>query len=432
MLDNNSKIKNSIVVGSKGHNLATKCIDWGEPFYVADYGLIILNLSSLSEDILSNNSDHFLEYFNNIKEKIVEAQEKLNIIIICIMDSFVKIERGNKILTNYNWCPIIPILEENPGNQLLKKEAQSKLRYLNLIKKWDLLLKDTFNNTGFKNGNDSSYNFQIIEKSYLKNILEKDVAFSLNWLIHSYGVTKRKSIEPIIFLPRIDDLNNGINLLLEDFLCVNEPEPLWLSDVKIFGEEQILKELKSKNEEIKNIEDKLELLKQEMEVKNNFKKLLYLQGRELEKIVDESLSFVGLRLNKPDVDNIEDRFFKDGKFSIPFEIRGKDSTGLNEKDLSQVIKRIADKEKCPKYKTRGVFVINHYRKKPLKERDKACSFNIVQQAKSFDICILTTHEIFKLVNMFLQGNKLDVTDKILNTAGLFSLDDLPNVNKTEI
>jgi len=64
---------------------------------------------------------------------------------------------------------------------------------------------------------------------------------------------------------------------------------------------------------------------------------------------------LGAQLKGLDVNNIEDRVFEYDNFTIPFEIRGKDTKDLNEADLAQLIKRIADREEAKSIK-REVFL----------------------------------------------------------------------------
>jgi len=431
----NNHLFGTLVVGSSKHPLAEMCVEWGADFYVGDYEIIIFNLASLDYGTFSDINTKNKFYFSNIKDQIVEAQSKTNLVVICIADE-IMIDEYNLLedrkINSYSWCPIIPIFEENGGKKIPKQERKLKIQYLDLVKKWERLFDKYYNNTGYKDGDSWEYKFEINEISYLSNNLNRDIAFGLSWSISANGYFKKGSKHPIIFLPKVDDINNGINLLLNDFVLNEELEPEWIKEVKIAGQADLENEIAGKDSQIEQLEklksESLEAIKK----LNKFKKLLYLQGKPLEKIVEESFSLIGVKLKELDVDNIEDRVFEYDNFTIPFEIRGKDTKNLNEADLAQLIKRIADREKGKIYKTRGVFVINHQRNLKPSERGEVCNSNIVKQAEFFNICIISTIEIFNLINRTLNGKKIDIIEKLLNTSGLFNYSDYEGASIKQI
>lgn len=412
----------TLVVGSQEHLSAETCVDWGDNFYVGDYEIIIFNLPSLDyPKLLAINSKNKY-YFSDIRNQIVEAQEKTNLVIICItdemiVDEFTTLDAGQKI-NNYTWCPIIPIFEENGGKKIPNQEKKLKFQYLDFVKEWDRLFYKYYNNTGHEDGDKWEYKFEIKKLSYLLNNLDRDIAFGLSWSISIHGYFDKGSKKPIIFLPKIKDMKKGIDSLLNDFIFDDDPEPEWAQKIKMPGEEEMENKIEEKNNIIIQLEREKNKLSEETEKINRFKKLLYLQGKSLEKIVEEGLALLNVELKKLEVDNLEDRIFEYDKFTIPFEIRGKESKGLNEKDLAQLIIRIADRERGDKYTTRGVFVINHQRNFAPSMRGDICDYNIIKKAEAFNICILSTIDIFKLVNRVLSGEKIDIKEQLFNTSGL--------------
>ncbi len=419
-----NQLFSALVVGSLEHPIAEKCVDWGDNFYIGDYNMVIFNLSSLTikKLIEINGKDKY--YLSNIRDQIVEAQEKTDLIVFCIIDKFISdsynsLDNGKKI-SNYTWCPIIPIFEENAGKKIPKQNKTLKIRYPNMIKDWEVLLYKHYNNTNYEDGDDWDYSFDIKKVSYLVNNLKRDIAFGLTWSISVHSNYRKGSNKPIIFLPKIEDLSKGINSILEDLVLIEDPEPDWINEIEAPGEKDIKTKVKDKKEQIDKLKREKEELISESKDITKFKKLLYLQGKSLEKIVEEGLFLLNVNLKKLEVDNLEDRVFEYDSFSIPFEIRGKDNNELNEKDLSQLIKRIADRDKGEKYKTRGVFVINHFRNLRPSERGNVCHSNIIKQAETFNICIISTIEIFNLVNEVLSGEKIELKDCLFNTAGLFN------------
>ena len=412
----------ALIVGSDNHPLAEKCVSWGDDgFYIGDYKIVIFYLPSLNKEKLDDIAKNKKHYFHNLRQSLVEAQEKGDLAIFCILEKYIKsnYDLNGKIIFNYSWCPIIPLLEETAGQKIPQQTKKSKLKYLDAIKGWDVLLKSYANNTGYKNGSEWVYSFKMGSKDYLHNNFEKSIAFGLEWEITQNGYSQIGSRNPMVFLPKLNSNTEAIDVILSDFILEEDLAPEWISSVNIFGQKNTNKKISKIRKEIEKLRKEKNTLTQENNERLEFKKLLYLQGKPLEGIVTKSLNFLGINLKSLDVENLEDRIFKYENFSIPFEIRGKDSKGLNEEDLSQLIKRIADRPKGEKYKTKGVFVLNHYRKKPPKDRPEVCHFNIIEKAKAFDICILTTTEIFELVNRVLAGESINIEEQLFNAVGLF-------------
>jgi len=77
-----------LVIGSKKHSLANKCVLWGEDFYTGNYDVVIVNAKTLTKEkikqILKENSN----YFSKIRNELAEAQLQNNITLACIMSEF--------------------------------------------------------------------------------------------------------------------------------------------------------------------------------------------------------------------------------------------------------------------------------------------------------------------------------------------------------
>ncbi len=57
--------KSILVIGSKEHKGATKCIQWGELVYVGDYDFLVVNVASLTKEILQTVLQDDAGYFGN-------------------------------------------------------------------------------------------------------------------------------------------------------------------------------------------------------------------------------------------------------------------------------------------------------------------------------------------------------------------------------
>ena len=433
--------QNILVIGSIGHKRATKCIQWGELVYVGDYDALIVNTTTLTKDKLQEIIQRDSNYFDKLRKDIADVQQNKGILITCIMSPYIfsrdskSLDEGNiddllrNSVNNYSWSPIIPILEPIPPAEKLQKEKSTiPKEYLDKIKHYTLLYNGSVNNTGYV---DKSRDGRIYTKchkySLLKNSVGRDVAFAITWKLHQYSdyTVLIDSHLPIEFLPPIENVAEGIDIIINEICRIHdEKAPEWITEIVLPGEKQIQKKIDDKLREIDSLNKEIEELEKELENFMVYKKLLYSRGIDLEETVELSLSLLGIDLKKPTPSNVEDRFFETpDNQKIYFEIRGTNRL-MNENDLAQLIKRVAEKPKSSYYKTRGVFIFNHQNKIAPKEREVAFHHNIEQQAKSFNLCLLDTNTLFKLVVKKLKGEKLeDFVQQLFNTVGVFKIKD---------
>lgn len=428
--------KSILVIGSKEHKGATKCIQWGELVYVGDYDFLVVNVASLTKEILQTVLQDDAGYFGKLRKDITDVQQNKGITITCIIGPYAfsrEIGSGEKdvddllrnTVNNYSWSPVIPTLERIPTGEKLNKEKSSLPKeYLDRVKGYGLLYNGSVNNTGYV---DKSRDGHIYTKchqySLLKNNVGRDVAFGITWKVHQYSdyTTVVDSHLPIEFLPPTENISEGIDILISDFCkAPEETVPEWIAEIILPGEKEIQDEMNAKIQSIDAIDKAIKELDDKLAGISAYKRLLYSQGAELEEIVEQSLFLLGLKVEKPTVSNIEDRFFETPDAQkIYFEIRGVNRL-MNEGDLAQLIKRLAEKPASTQYKTRGVFVFNHQNNLRPTEREKAFHHNIENQAKSFNICLIDTKTLFDLVEKKMNGNTIENFDQsLLNTVGVF-------------
>ena len=427
-----------LVIGSLGHKGATKCIQWGELVYVGDYDFLIVNVASLTKEVLQNVLQNDGGYFGKLRKDITDVQQNKGIAISCILGPYtfsreISSSEGDfddllrSIVNNYSWSPVIPILEHIPvGEKIDRENAKITKEYLDKIKNYSLLYDGCVNNTGYV---DKSRDGRIYTKchkhSLLKNNIGRDIAFAIVWRVHQYtdyNVVIDGHI-PIEFLPPTESVREGIDILISDFCkAPEEVAPPWVDKIILPGNVEIQEKINEKIRDINAIDKEIKNMEEKLSKINFYKKLLYSHGNGLEEAVEKSLSLLGISIRRPEVSNVEDYFFETpDKKKIYFEIRGVNRL-MQEGDLAQLIKRLAEKPSSTFYKTRGVFIFNHQRNVSPHERKDAFHHNIERQAQSFNICLLDTKTLFDLVKDKLEGKKIENLDKkLFNTIGIFRI-----------
>ncbi|GAI52794.1 unnamed protein product, partial [marine sediment metagenome] len=98
-----------LIIGSKGHKLAKKCIDWGDYSYISDYDMVIVNTVSLDEKTLKELIKSQPSYLKKLRDQIVEGQIEKGLKLICIAEALIMVESDSKDkkINNYSWCPVI-------------------------------------------------------------------------------------------------------------------------------------------------------------------------------------------------------------------------------------------------------------------------------------------------------------------------------------
>jgi len=435
-MSNQIKEKKILVIGSKGHKLANRCVLWKEIFpYLGDYDLIIINLQSLSGSILDSISEKLEEMRADINE-IVWANTE----VVCITappkisGGFLS---GLPLRSNYHWCPIYPFFEQRKGESF----EEERSGYFKFVNQWTHFLRN-FSSNPYRVQRREEFNFKI--KSLLKNKARKHLAFELffiEWNLGAprYGRREKKDFitsNSILFLPPPTEISieEAVDFLLKDARGVSETEkytlPEWANNVEIQNERLIKKAVEEKTELLKKAQKDIKGLQEKLSPILKYKLLLTeggegMAGDRLEDIVEESLRLIGIQV-KPGPKKKEDRIITDPETAekIPLEITGCVKS-IPERKLNQLIGRLTDKRRPQEIKCRGVLVGNHYKDVPLNNRLKGrkapFESDVIKKAEIFDVCLLPTIELFKAVNVKLKnGDVSEFAKKIFNQKGVLN------------
>lgn len=422
--------KKILVIGSKGHPLADRCVDWLEPFpYLGDYHTVVINMQSLTGEVLS-------KLYKNYPSKLKRAREDLgdviwhNTTVICITQKNIQLLRRRfrtRIpVGNYDWCPITLFFEEREGSGF----KETKEGYLRFVKKWSHYLRAA---------DLSNYKCRFLKECnltinpILTNLVGRPLAFDASvreFTISEMGtIVKKKDSHLMRFLPPPTEISieEGINFLLKNIVGYVPGEiqlPEWAKNIPLPGEKDLLAEIRTCEGEIKKFESKITGNKEKLNKLNRYKALLTSDGETLEALVEEAMEFLGVKLERGPIKK-EDRVFREGDAVIPIEIKGRKAS-IPESDLRQIIIRLPD-EKLAKYTTRGVLIGNHYKKTPLngklEGRKRAFEPDVIGQAEKFNICLVSTLELFKALYKKLASENLEhFKEKLFNTIGEFALE----------
>lgn len=415
--------KDIIVIGSKGHKLAD-CYAWDNKIpYLGDYLYIVLNLTSLTQKTLESFS-------RNSEYKLIKMRKEINEIIwkktlvFCITDQIRIGEFLDVINSNYDWCPVDLNIKAENGEKFNKEIKEG---YLSYVKRWSHFLDENPFNV-----NPSRYKLQHGGKALvgcreiLCNRAGKPIAFRLTF-VEFEGAPEDQASNDILFYPPTTqiDVAQGIDYLIrEEILKVKTQEinlPMWTEKVHLQNEIQVRKKIEECEILLTEKFKDLEVSKNELNKLTRFKGLLTEDGDALMTLVDEAFALLGIKL-EPVEGLKEDRVFRSQEDEIPIEIKGLKGSIPLKGGLQQLISRL--KKEAPKnYKAEGIFIGNHYKETPLNEklegRNVPFEPNVIEGAKHWNCCLISTLEIFKFVDRKISGEDVDkeFKDRVFNTIG---------------
>jgi hypothetical protein len=440
--------KKILVIGSINHPLADKCISWKEMKslpdkipYLGDFHVLIINLQTLLE---SDLDEKMKKVFDKMREEINEIILE-NTEIICITAPTIKMKLNNLFIpnydsiSNYDWCPFNLYFTKKEGESFGEKEILTKFfpftkKYSKHIKKWSYFL-EKYDLGKYKPQKRKYVDMFILP--LLTNLANKPLAFEVTCEEYDTVVSYVRNEEmyekinkicsqSILFLPPTTEISieEAIDYLLEEIRGVTKESvlPKWTENIKIYGEEELLKKIKEAEELKRKLENELEKYKLELSELVKFKKLLTTNGEELENIVEETFKLLGVEV-KNGPKGKEDKIIidPDTNSEIPVEITGA-KYSIPEKKLNQLIGRLVDEERIEKIKCKcqGILIGNHYKEIELKERGRPFEPEVIKKAEVSKICLLSTSELLKAVNAKLSGEEDKIKKfikAIFNTPG---------------
>lgn len=172
-------------------------------------------------------------------------------------------------------------------------------------------------------------------------------------------------------------------------------------------------------EKIRGVERKIlefESQKSEIEIKrdnlDDYKSLLYEQGRPLERKVLDTLRLMGFKADTVPGPNTDfDVILESEEGRAIAEVEGKDDNAIHKDKTDQLISAINQDVEQRDVFAKGVFIGNHYRLKPLEQREGPFTKTVINLAKQYRYALITTADLYLVVGYLLQHPEDEVTKK---------------------
>ena len=436
--------KKYLVIGSTKHQYVD-CFDWNfnELPNLVDYDVIIVNVRSITEDFLINISSDRIKEFRNYLIRFLISNGTL-IVLTDFLKSGKNKERYPISYNNYAWCPISLEIEMESGDTI--KIIHNRFpKYFSKFKTWDYHfyisssslsdeLTDYFGETSI-----TRYCFPTI--NYIENRYGGALSFHNTFEIYnerqrhkSYNISYYYPDEPdlkfghIIWLPHLKsiDSRNSVNLLLEDKLEKPQysTEPDWAQKIKAKPFREIQTQLTREKGKIDKISGNVAILEKKLSDLNEYKKLLYSDGEELENIFKKCLEAIGAKIEPAKYSN-EEYCLVYKRNEYPIEAKG-NSKSISLTDLRQLIDYTLVYEDKTGKKTKGILLGNAWKNIPLNQRNihgkPIFPQNVIDRANSTNIALLSSVDFFEQFCKFLENKSLGrkILKHIVNSTGVIN------------
>jgi len=422
------------VLGSDNPN-ADKCIQWDTPFpNFADTDVLIVNLQSLSKEILERNREKMQNAAQEIFEKSINEGELIFITAPKITSTTIGIP-SSYILSPVDFHTRIV----SPGTKIKFDENHRFRRYYSEVRSYDFYL---FSPTLASHALDARVSTakmkiiaQLIEsgKRELVGVDEqvgltvtdnagRMVSGSFKVFYHDLNrVVDRKYLKyfggNITYLPPFNGsgtIEEGIDIVL-DILgksTSKEAFPEWVNNIKFGGLDSLNINISNLQNKMLDTELKIKSLQQKKEKILAYSRLLASKGPALLLAVKEAFRFLGFNeIDEPRGGEYEDLRFEltkipGYKYAV-IEVHGTENrTTLNK--LRQCHQYVEDYYELTEENVKGIFVVNQQRLTPYPEERAARLFfedRQIKYCKGQNICIIPSPVLFEVVNCVLRGKR---------------------------
>jgi hypothetical protein len=441
-----------LVIGSKGH-LNAKCVAWyDDPLPVLpDYDVAIINVRSLTEEALARIPYVRLKEICLALLRLLESKGQ-----VIVLSDFhrtvqsdgkqpaLKDERAThrpgkvarphqeelRTISNYSWAPINIQLFEETGesikichnsykNYFAKFKEMSQWQYYFLENQQGLSLEALAQYMQKY----PSLRYKVRFEPLIENRYEKALAVRFHYEIFQpepgkadYSQKTTDEEKPRLVsgfftvLPLLSDLEDreAITVLLQDLTGApqeSEP-PSWARNIAMPGIAKLDKEIqvnKNKIKYMKRVIRNLENSKTELE---QYKKILYTSGSELERTFDLFATKLGAALQKSKY-AAEERIIEYGENELLIYIKARENA-ISLTDLRILTDHLLLYEEDRKTRIKGVLLGNAWKNLTVSKRDSQempyFPESVIERAKQFEIALVASGDFFDVFCTFIENS----------------------------
>ena len=404
-----------------------------EQLNVADYDVVILNfkpfeIQAVAESVDINRIPRFPQFARLLFSEGAE--------IVVIGRPFFRLGNGPYLIPTW-WLPITPTFLDESGETVQLRDEDFAF-YFDHVRHWSFCL------SGWEPSHPDFFKAYMTEAGiksapYLvpevhpiaENRYPRPIGFMFKFVSLSQTSKRLRTSGYVIWLPPTTEISEfeAIDLLLRKRYGVlrEEAAPHWVEQYYLPDEIPVRKRIEELKSNTAKLDEDLKKTREELETVTRFKKLLYETGEGvLEPVVLDALRELGA-----DTEPAKDKGKEDGRLTDPtgrdatLEIKGRAGT-LRVSDIRQAHQWVADSLAYEERESKGILIANLNRDKPPANRGKVFPVNCIKLARSFDISLVTTTQMFHALTLHQQG-QLDTShfwDSVFEAKGVCEFPEL--------
>lgn len=234
----------------------------------------------------------------------------------------------------------------------------------------------------------------------------------------------------IVLLPLIEKLDHkeAVRLVLEDLIGspMGYAPPSWVDSIVVPHIAEIEIEIKENENQIAVISGEIGKLANRLESLNNYRKLLYSSGFDLEEIVKKCLEELGAKVT-PAKYGQEEYVLEYGGVEYLIEVKGV-SKSISLGHVRQLNDYILKYEEDMGKACKGILFGNSWRTFPPEERNTSekpeFPNNVILRAKKWDIALISSAKFFEVFCLFLNDKSkgAQILQDMINASGIVEFD----------
>lgn len=428
-----------LVIGSSGYH-GVDSLEWGAGAIpnIVDYDTVVVDVRSLDDERLKDVSHDFLV---DIRTQLVRLLHSSGEIIV--LTDFIHIDHRPdsypERIDNYDWCPIKIGISNESGKTIVKKESRFE-HYLKHLKDWPyyLYIPSSGLHRELTNYYGSTHNtqYKVPLSPFLVNRYDKVLAGSFRIVVRQDTAESDVVTGEVVLLPLIQnfDPKQAVALVLEDLVgsTVRDEDPDWVDAISVPGVEKIQEDIRQYRKSIAETFNEIEHLDTQRRALEEYKRLLFATGADLEKSLAKALVTLGGEIT-PAKYGEEEYILNFNGVEYLIEVKGvsKSITLAHLRQLNDYLLKYEEETAKP---CKGILLGNAWRADPPDQRgtNEKTEFpdNVVKRATQWQIALISSTAFFSAFCAFLNNESLGtiILQQIVSAEGIveFSLDNHTN------
>ena len=431
-----------LVLGSTGY-AGVDSVEWTADKLpnIVDHDTVVVDVRSLDDDKLKRVTDDRFREIRTQLTRLLHSQGQI-VVLTDFRRTDSRPHHYPENVDNYAWCPIQIGISDESGESIRVEEKRFGI-YLQKLKDWRYYL---YLPTGCLTreltellGSAGNTNYHFVPQPFLANRYGKLLAGAFRTEVRSqrtvstdFGSRRIYPEKPdlvtgeIVLLPLLPDIEPraAVAIVLQELTgnVSRSESPEWIAGITLPDAIQIEKEVAARRKMIDEIFNEIRKFEAERRVLEEYKRLLYASGGDLEEIVKKAFEDLGSVVSPAKYGQEEFVIQFEGQECL-IEVKGV-SKSISLADLRQLTDYLLRSEEEAGRSCKGVLFGNAWRNEPPDQRgtnDKPIfPNNVVQRASQLQISLVPSTTFFAAFCTFLKERTVgpQILRKIIQGTGV--------------